>query len=207
MCYAHPRPTAEQIDRKLAELGVAHGEISCLRDRRIWSDGEQVVVKIGSSDLPEKSRTQATRYLGALEDLEAAGVRCERPMHPEPVEFRKDVWGVVLGWVSHDERSEADTMGARARQLGAYVRAVHDALSASAAEVPDGHVFCPDDWRPENVVINHGEPVIVDLDLVGMDERDYQRDKAASELFSGMSGGATAQAAAERQFLEGYGPF
>ena len=206
MRHAHPRPTANQIESKLTKLGVPHGKIRCLRESRVWSDQKKVVVKIGASDIGAKCEAQATRYLEALEDLEAAGVRCERPLHPEPVEFRTDVWGVVLGWVSRDEPSNADTMGRHARQLGAYVRAVHDALTESAAEVADGHVFCPEDWRPENVVINDGRPVMVDLDLMGEDERDYQRDKAASDLFADVSGRAPARAAFEREFLEGYGP-
>ena len=48
---------------------------------------------------------------------------------------------------------------------GRLLRQIHVLVWPYTEPRAQGEVFCPDDWRPENIIISATGPVMIDLDL------------------------------------------
>ncbi len=195
-----------QMSSTLDTLSIQHGELRRLNVRVWggWSDGERVVIKIRGGD-SDSYWSAAQDYLDYLQRMEAPGVRCEPRLCPEPVEVAPGVWAAVIGWVPSDCEPDEAPQSVPPKELGAYVRAVHDALSAGNARLRAGSVMCPDDWKWRNMVVSGGQPVIVDLDNTHAAPRELQVKLAALDLLEHLSGPRHEKAL--KEFMEGYGPF
>ncbi|WP_068479736.1 hypothetical protein [Pseudoclavibacter helvolus] len=159
----------------------------------IWSDQRTLVVKVGY----EPTRWN---YLHDLGVLTAAGVRCEKPLIDDVIEI-EERHAIVVGYITPDRPPRASD----AEAVGALLRAVHEAtLASDSYEAPRrGHVFFPDDWLSQNIVIHDGLPYLVDLDLWRQWERERAIIIACGEFLRDLAHTSDDIAA----FRRGYGEF
>ncbi len=159
----------------------------------IWSDRRSLVVKVGY----EPTRWN---YLHDLGVFAAAGVRCEQPLVDDVVEVGES-HAIVVGYIAPDRPPRPSD----AEAVGALLREIHEATLASDTyeTPPRGHVFFPDDWLSQNIVIHDGLPYLVDLDLWHQWERETAIDIACGEFLKGFAHTPDDIAA----FRRGYGEF
>lgn len=159
----------------------------------IWSDKRTLVVKVGC----EPTRWN---YLHDLGVLAAAGVRCEKPLIDDVIEVGES-HAVVVGYIKPDRPPRASD----AEAVGALLREIHEAtLASDTYETPQrGHVFFPDDWLAQNIVIHDGLPYLVDLDLWQQWERETAINIACGEFLRDFAHTPVDIAA----FRRGYGEF
>ncbi|WP_292766875.1 hypothetical protein [Microbacterium sp. UBA3486] len=159
----------------------------------IWSDKRTLVVKVGY---------EPTRY-NYLDDLSVfakAGVRCEQPLIDDVIEVG-ETHAVVVGYLKPDRSIRASD----AEAVGALLREIHEATLASDMYEPPrkGHVFFPDDWLAQNIIIHGGLPYLVDLDLWQTWERDAAVRIACGEFLKQLPHADDDEAA----FYRGYGAY
>lgn len=138
----------------------------------IWSDKRTLVVKVGY----EPTRYN---YLFDLKILADAGVQCEEPLLDEVIPVA-DFHAIVVRYITPDRPTRASD----AESVGALLRAVHEAILASDEYDPPtkGHVFFPDDWLAQNIIIHGRMPYLVDLDLWKAWSRDESIEVACAEF-------------------------
>ena len=61
--------------------------------------------------------------------------------------------------------------GGTAEAVGRLLRLTHDQVWPYERSRRGDEVYCPDDWRPENIIITAAGPVMIDLDFAGIHPR------------------------------------
>ena len=160
------------IRRELARQGIEfQGRLRVLKTGRVVSDGTSLVVKVMSS------RLTAENYVADLEAYARAGVPAEQLVADEPLVVA-DKWAVVVRFLAPVEPTQAK----HSMAVGKLLRRTHDLVWPFDELRQDDEVYCPDDWRPENIVVTAGGPVMVDLDLAKAQPRTRAVDLAIHDF-------------------------
>jgi hypothetical protein len=163
--------TTSQITRALAQNGIQpQGCLRFPRTDRTVTDGATFVVKLVSS------RT-ADAYVCDLEEYARADVPAEQLLLGSPLEIG-DQWAVVVAYLHGGERTQAR----HAAAVGRLLRLTHDRVWPLERPRETDEVYCPDDWRTDNIIITKSGAVIVDLDLAGVWPRSRAVDVAIDDF-------------------------
>lgn len=158
------------LRRALAQLGLLPAGPLRWVSEQVMTDRSSIVIKWLWN--PES-------YLTDLDAFAAAGVRSERALYPEPITVRGfEQRGIVLAYESSCGNPPTDSAG----EIGGLLRTIHDRVWPFPRPRGPGEVYCPDDWRPNNVIVTVDGPVMVDLDLARGDDRFRQISVAVHDF-------------------------
>lgn len=181
--------TPRLLRRELARHGIEfQGRLRFLKSDRVVTDGTSVVVKLLPSFMAEN-------YVADLAAHEGAGVPAEQLVVGEPLAVG-DRCAVVVRFLAAVEPTQAK----HAMAVGRLLRRTHDLVWPFDANREGDEVYCPDDWRPENIVVTTDGPIMVDLDLARAQPRTRAVDAAVGDF--GKPFGHDPRVGAE--FLSGY---
>ena len=164
--------TTRQIRAALRRQGIEpRGRLRFLKSGRIVTDAGSVAVKLSYT-------TDASyRYADDLRTYSMAKVPAEQLLVDEPIQIG-DQWAIVVAHVHAVE----PTRPHHAEAVGRLLRLTHDAVWPFAEPRRGDEVYCPDDWRPENIIITAAGPVMIDLDLADVHPRSRALDMAIDDF-------------------------
>ena len=153
--------TTRQIRAALRRKGIEpRGRLRFLKGERIAADAGSVVVKL--SYAPHT----VYAYIADVRTYARANVPAEQLLVDEPIQIGEQ-WAMV---VAHVQAAEP-TCAFHAEAVGRLLRLTHDRVWPYERSRRGDEVYCPDDWRPENIIITAAGPVMIDLDFAGIHPR------------------------------------
>ena len=149
--------TTRDVRRALVRSGIEPaGRLRVMASGRTVTDDCSLVVKL------EQSPDRSAAYVADLEEFHRVGVPAEELLVRRPLRIG-DRWATVVGYVHAVEPTQAR----HAEAVGRLLRQIHDLVWPYTEPRAQAEVYCPDDWRPENIIISATGPVMIDLDRAG----------------------------------------
>lgn len=183
--------TTRNVRRALVRNGIKPASpLRVMASGRTVTDGCSLVAKL--EHLPHRSAA----YVADLEEFQRVGVPAEQLLLDRPLQI-DDRWATVVGYVHAVEPTHAR----HAEAVGRLLRQIHDLVWPYAEPRAQGEVYCPDDWRPENIIISATGPVMIDLDLAGA----WPRARAVRGAIDDFAAPLGQRHLIEAALLRGYG--
>ena len=183
--------TTRQIRAALRRHGIEpRGKLRFLKSERIVTDAGSLVVKL--SYAPHA----ICAYIADLRTYSKANVPAEELLFDEPIQI-----GDQLGLVVTHVHPVQPTRPCHAEAVGRLLRLTHDGVWPYEKPRRGDEVYCPDDWRPENVIITAEGPVMVDLDFAGV----HARSRAVELAIADFSSPFVSRTEIATEFRRGYG--
>jgi len=161
-----------------------------LKGERIVTDAGALVVKL--SDRPHAIYA----YIADLRTYASANVPAEQLLVDEPIQIGER-WAIVVSHVHAAEITDA----CHAESVGRLLRLTHDRVWPFVEPRRGDEVYCPDDWRPQNIIITAKGPVMIDLDFAQVRSRRWAVEVAIEEFSEPFN----QRSQIKDEFLRGYG--
>lgn len=183
--------TTRQIRAALRRKGIEpRGRLRFLKGERIATDAGSVVVKL--SYAPHA----VYAYIADVRTYASANVPAEQLLVDEPIQI-----GEQLGIVVAHVKAVEPTRPHHAEAVGRLLRLTHDRVWPYERSRRRDEVYCPDDWRPENIIITAAGPVMIDLDFAGI----HPRSRAVEMAIDDFSRPFASRTAIATELKRGYG--